>query len=79
MRFRATRAQMVLPHGYRQPSVPDSTYGAPLVHAEGLVCSTRPKKPQIYELWNDDEEFVWLWEGVLWGFKGCDMLGMASV
>jgi hypothetical protein len=32
----------------------------------------------MYELWNYDEEFVWLWEVVLSGFKGCDMLGMAS-
>jgi hypothetical protein len=36
-----------------------------------------PKKSQMYELWNDYEEVVWLWEGVLWGLKGCDMLGMA--
>jgi hypothetical protein len=32
----------------------------------------------MYEFWNDEEECVWLWEGVLWGFKGCDMVGMAS-
>jgi hypothetical protein len=34
------------------------------------------KKPHMHELCKDDEEFVWLWEGVLWGFIGCDTLGI---
>jgi hypothetical protein len=37
-----------------------------------------PKTPQIYKLWVDYEESVCLWEGVLRGSKGCNMLGIAS-